>query len=176
MVTLQDLIHHLEVGAGLRSINRTMRFICCGLGLLILLAAYDLRAYRNLSSQEAMDSAQLGRNLSQGQGYTTLFIRPLSIYLLQQHQLHNGTVTNITAAQSADQAQLKGNHPDLANPPVYPVILAGLMKTLPFKYAIPKKPKRFWIERYQPDFLIALFNQVLFLGVVVLAFFLAKRL
>ena len=63
MVTLQDLIHHLEVGAGMRSINRTLRIVYCGLGLLILTAAYDLRAYRNLGTQEAMDSAQLGRTL-----------------------------------------------------------------------------------------------------------------
>ena len=71
-------------------------------------------------------------------------------------------------------------HPDLANPPVYPVVLAGLMKVLPFDYTISTtKPfwsndGRFW--RFQPDFLIALFNQLLFLAVIALVFFLARRL
>jgi hypothetical protein len=178
MVTLQDLIHHLEVGQGLRSINRTMRVICCVLGILLLVAAYNLRAFRNLSTQEAMDSAQLGRNLSQGQGFTTLFVRPISIFLVQKHHLNDPPVANLgtNSLAGADRALLKGNHPDLANPPVYPVVLAGLMKTLPFKYAIPKRPKSFWIERYQPDFLIALFNELLLIVVVVLAFLLAKRL
>ena len=179
MVTLQDLIHHLEVGAGMRSLNRGMRIICGVFGLIILVAAYDLRAYRNLSTQEAMDSAQLAHNLAEGKGYSTMFVRPLSIYLLRQRQQQNSEQTNEVSAP--DAARLKGNHPDLANPPVYPVLLAGLMKVLPFHYAIPKNPKRFWglngkFYRYQPDFLIALFNQALFFGLVVALFFLAKRL
>jgi hypothetical protein len=52
---------------------------------------------------------------------------------------------------------------------------------LPFNYAIPKTPKRFWSSgekfyRYQPDFLIALCNQVLFMGLIGSVFFLARRL
>ena len=63
---------------------------------------------------------------------------------------------------------------------MYPVVLAGLMKVLPFHYPVNLK-NAFWSNsgnfwRYQPDFLIALFNQVLLLVVVVLTFFLARRL
>ena len=71
-------------------------------------------------------------------------------------------------------------HPDLANPPVYPVVLAALMKVLPFNYTISTtKPfwssgGRFW--RFEPEFLIALFNQLLFLAAIALVFFLARRL
>jgi 4-amino-4-deoxy-L-arabinose transferase-like glycosyltransferase len=55
------------------------------------------------------------------------------------------------------------------------------MKVLPFQYAIPSKPKPFWsfdgnFYRYQPDFLIAVFNQLLFFGLVVWTFLLARRL
>ena len=69
----------------------------------------------------------------------------------------------------------------LANPPVYPVVLAGLMKVLPFDFTISAKARPFWSNgdrfwRYQPDFLIALFNQLLFFIVIVLLFFLARRL
>ncbi|HLH53878.1 MAG TPA: glycosyltransferase family 39 protein [Verrucomicrobiae bacterium] len=180
MVTLQDLIHHLEVGEGMRSFNRVMRIVSCVFAVLILVAAYDLRAYRNFSTQEAMDSAQLARNIAEGKGYSTLFVRPLSIYLLQQRQgLSGGESTNNPAP--ADAARLKGPHPDLANPPAYPVLLAGLMKVLPFRYAIPSKPRKFWsfqgkFYRYQPDFIIALCNQVLLMGLVVSAFFMARRL
>jgi 4-amino-4-deoxy-L-arabinose transferase-like glycosyltransferase len=178
MVTLQDLIHHLEHGAGMRFINRSMRLVLCALGLIFLLAAYDLRAFRNMSTQEAMDSAQLAHNLAQGKGYTTLFVRPLSIYLVETRQQGS---TGATSLPGTDPALLKGNHPDLANAPVYPVLLAGLMKVLPFNYAIPKTPRFFWsfdekFYRYQPDFLITLFNQVLLLGLVVAVFHLAKRL
>jgi 4-amino-4-deoxy-L-arabinose transferase-like glycosyltransferase len=107
------------------------------------------------------------------------------------------------ATFGTDLARLQGNHPDLANPPVYPVALAALMKTLPFKYEI-NLTDRFWsvppapipdnvrekikneedlkrlmqrqFMRYQPDFLISLFNQLLFFAVVVMFYFLARRL
>src|SRR5438309_5339356 len=147
---LQDVIHRLEEGGGLR-------FFRIGLGVLVLLVVlggYNWRAFRNMSTQEAMDSAQLGRNIAEGKGYTTLFIRPLSIYLVKKKNQRKGG----TAALS-DPAQLKEMHPDIANPPVYPVLLAGMMKVLPFKYDLPARAKpSFWTTprggfyRYKPDF------------------------
>src|SRR5439155_19125342 len=86
-------------------------------------------------------------------------------------------------SKAAEFTEIKDRHPDLANPPVYPFVLAGLMKVLPFDYAIPVtgKPKPFWSNegkfwRYQPDFLISVFNQLLFFAVIVLVFFLARQL
>jgi Dolichyl-phosphate-mannose-protein mannosyltransferase len=75
---------------------------------------------------------------------------------------------------------VKTAHPDLANPPVYPLVLAGLMKILPFHFAVNLK-SGFWANngifwRYQPDFLIAVFNEVLLLVSAVVAFFVAKKL
>ena len=51
---------------------------------------YNWRAFRNMSTLEAMDAAQLGRNIARGKGYTTLFVRPLSIYLLRKHSADTG--------------------------------------------------------------------------------------
>jgi hypothetical protein len=173
---IQKLIHMLEFGP----LARYMRFILLGLALVGMILLYDLRAYRNLATQEAMDSAQLARNLAEGKGYTTLFIRPLSLYLVQSHNEAGHTPT-LADTNAVDFAHLKSSpHPDLANPPVYPVVLAGLMKVLPFHYSVElKKPfwsdsSRFW--RYQPDFLIAVFNQILLLVVVALTFFLGRKL
>ena len=172
MPFVQDIIHRLDVGSG-------RRYFRVGLTVLALLTAvggYNLRAFRNMSSQEAMDAAQLARNLSEGKGYTTLFIRPLSIHLLKKINARNPG-----ADSDSDLARLKGMHPDLANPPVYPVLLAGLMKVLPFDYMLPAKPKPFWTSdghfyRYQPDFLIGLFNQALFLATILSFYSLARRL
>ena len=83
----------MEVGAGMRYLNRTVLIALCVIGVLIVIVGYDLRAYRNLATAEAMDSAQLARNLAQGKGYTTLFVRPLSVYLLETHSRQ----TNATA-------------------------------------------------------------------------------
>src|SRR5271154_2419265 len=171
---IQMLIHKLEVGAG----SRYLRIIALALGVVALVFLYDIRAYRNLSAPEAMDAAQLARNISEGKGYTTLFIRPFSLYLVQNH--NQGKTQFALTNANPDFARIRTAHPDLANPPVYPLVLAGLMKVLPFQYAVNLK-KAFWTNngsfwRYQPDFLIAIFNEMLLLVVVVLTFFLAKKL
>ncbi len=171
---IQMLIHKLEVGAG----SRYLRIVALVLGVVALAFLYDIRAYRNLATPEAMDAAQLARNISKGKGYTTQFIRPFSLYLVQSH---NTAQISVSLTNSPpDFARIKTAHPDLANPPVYPLMLAGLMKVLPFQYAVNLK-KPFWTNngafwRYQPDFFIAIFNEVFLIMIVVLTFFLAKKL
>jgi hypothetical protein len=153
---LQEWIHKLEEGEG-------TRFIRIGTLVLVLLAVtviYNLREYRNFSTQEAMDLAQLGRNIAEGRGYTTRFIRPLSIHLIQERRADR-------------QPLLKEEHPDLANPPAYPLLLAGLMKVLPFDYKI-RNPNEFL--KYQPETLIAWFNQALFFLAAFFVFCLGRKL
>jgi hypothetical protein len=174
MPSLQDWIHKLEEGAG----ARYLKIIAFCVAILFLILVYNLCAYRNLATPEAMDSAQLARNLAEGQGYTTLFIRPFSLYLVQEHNQTPAPDTLVSAG--TDFAKIKTAHPDLANPPVYPLVLAGLMKVLPFHYPLDLKGA-FWSNsggfwRYEPDFLIAIFNEVLLLIVVILTFFLAQKL
>jgi hypothetical protein len=171
---IQTTIHKLEVGGG----ARWLRFVALALAVLGLAVREDLHAYRNFSTPEAMDSAQLARNISEGKGYTTLFIRPFSLYLVQKHNQARSPIAFTNAG--FDFAQVNTMHPDLANAPVYPFVLAGLMKTLPFHYEMELK-KPFWNEggkfsRYRPDFQIAVFNEILLLAAVVLIFFLARKL
>jgi hypothetical protein len=182
MPSVQDLIHKFEQGEG-----RGLRNVFVALLICFLVLCYNWRGFRNLGTQEAMDAAQVGRNLAEGRGFTTQFVRPFSIYLVKQH---NADRLKPTAEDPGpDYAELKGMHPDLANPPVYPLVLAGLMKVLPFRYPVDLKapfwsepnprpttesPRWFW--RYQPDFLISLFNQVLLIAVAFATFFLARRL
>jgi hypothetical protein len=172
--SVQRLIHILEVGAG----ARYLRYAALAVIIFALAFLYDIRAYRNFSTQEAMDAAQLARNISEGKGYTTQFVRPFSLYLVQSHNAAKmpGALSNT----NSDLARIKTAHPDLANPPVYPVFLAGLMKILPFHHAINLKSS-FWANnesfwRYEPDFLIAVINEILLLVVAALTFFLAKNL
>lgn len=166
MPRLQDLIYRLEEGRGSRVLSRALVI----LGLLAVLLAYNLRGFQSFSTAEAMDAAQLARNLARGEGYTTQCIRPLSIHLLARQP----------TANPEDPARLNEAHPDLANPPVYPLVLAGLMKALPFDFQV-LTAKRFWnangrFSRFQPEFLISLFNQGLFLLAVGMTFLLARRL
>ena len=171
---LQQLIQWVEVGAGGRWVKRGVAV----LAVLLLAVAYNWLGYRNMATAEAMDMAQLGRNIAEGKGYSTSFIRPLSVHrLFEQNKPDDGTpLTREKTKELMDKP-----HPDMANPPLYPLVLAGLMTVVPFEYVIPDKPVPFFrtegrFARHQPDFLIGLFNQVLFFATVALVFQLARRL
>lgn len=153
---IQEVIHWLEVGQGARVLRNLV-------GLLFLIALtfwYDFYQFRNFSTAEAMEAAQLARNLSRGEGFTTQVVRPLAIQLVED-------TVGVNARLS------KAPPPDLFNPPAYPVLLAGWMKLLPFEYQI-KPDKFFW--QYQPEMLIAVLNQILFFFTAWLLYRLAKRL
>jgi hypothetical protein len=179
MSQIQKFIHDLEVGGGLNTLRRVIIFVV----VCALLLEYNHRAYKNMSSPEAMDTAQLARNIAEGRGYTTLFIRPFSAFLVDRQR---GS-TNQPAG--ADRALLREAHPDLANPPVYPLLLAGVMKIFPgVKYqtagvgsmniGIKKiswnNNDHFWI--YAPDFWISVVNQLIFLLTALLIKNLAAKL
>lgn len=157
---IQEVIHKIELGEWTRYVKVGVAL----LGFLVFAVVYDIRQFKNFSTEEAMDQAQLARNIATGQGYTTDFVRPLSLYLLQKQQAVN-------QPGAAAAAFLKGNHPDVANPPVYPLLVAGWMKLLPFNHDIPED---FW--RHQPEVLIAVLNQIFFFAAVFLVFRLALKL
>ena len=154
MPTLQELIHSIEEGAGARA----MKWAGFIVAFLALAVAYDLRAWRNFSSPEAMDAAQVARNLAEGRGFSTHFIRPASLYLLG-NRAGAGSLTNA--------------HPDLANAPAYPVLLAAAMRVLPLTYQIPADDQT---RIFQPELAIAWVNQGLFLVALLLAWRLALTL
>jgi hypothetical protein len=146
-VPLQDLIHHWDVGAGSRFIRR----VAAVLGFIAIAGLYNMLAYQGFTSEEAMDSAQLARNISVGRGFTTKTIRPAATHLL---------------GDKASSAAM----PDITNPPAYPYVLAGLMKVVPMQF----NAKQYW--SYSPERVIAIFNQALFFVAIVLLFRLARRL
>jgi hypothetical protein len=175
---VQSLIHKLEVGGGARLIWTLVGILAiAGLGVL-----YDLNDFHGFSAPEAMDAAQVARNLEEGHGFSTDFIRPFSLYLVQSHnRAVNAAGASRPAGDTAtDDARIDGPHPDLANAPVYPAVLAGLMKTWKPQWAAEVN-KPFWTEggyfqRYKPEFRIAIFNQCLLCVVAVLTFFITRKL
>ena len=158
MIRVQEIIHSLEEGKWAKRIRGLVLLLLIGsLGLV-----YYLNLTRNFTAPEAMDAAQLARNIAEGRGYTTQFIRPLSLDILRQQ----GAVSDV---------ELRSEFPDITNPPVYPMLLAGLMKVLPFKFEIDlQKANEF--NRYQPEFLIWLLNQALFFVALIQVFRLGEKL
>lgn len=172
---IQHLIHALEVGR----FSRWLQLLPLALAIIGLTVLYDLNSYRGFNSPEAMDAAQVARNVAEGKGYTTDFIRPFSVFLVQKHN-REILAGEIQMTNTADFANLNGAHPDLANPPVYPTVLAGIIKLWQPEWKV-QTDKPFWAEngrflRYPPEFCITLLNQALLLVVVVLTFFLTKKL
>jgi hypothetical protein len=180
--SLQETIHKLELGSGYRYVK-----FAAGLIAMVALAVfYDAAAFKNLSAPEAMDAAQLARNIADGQGYSTSFVRPLSMHLVFRSvtnrlaDLQPDEQGRPTHAPTAEQSRLirlihlEEPHPDLANPPVYPLLLAGWLKLLPFDYAAPATGQSTRI--YRPDLWIAFLNQALFVLAGVMLFGLARKL
>ncbi len=118
---VQTFVHYLEEGMGRVWLRRILTLIVVGLAF----ALYQNNEAKNFRAPEAMDLAQLGRNLAAGQGYTTSFIRPLSLHLLEQQAIGKGV---------DPRTVLVSRHPDLENPPLYPAILAVVFKAMPVSW------------------------------------------
>ena len=157
MLRFQEFIHSLEEGKGAKLVR--------SLVLLLLLAGfalvYDLNFSRNFTAPEAMDSAQLARNLSEGNGFETQFMRPVAVDMLR-------------LTGNVPEAELRESFPDITHPPLYPLLLAAWMKVLPFEYEIDLEKTDF--QRYQPEVLIHLLNQLLFFIALTQVFRLGERL
>jgi len=172
-VRLQELLHKYEVGAG----AYIVRFALVVAAVVALAVTYDMIGFRNLATQEGMDTAQLAGNIAEGKGYTTSFIRPLSLYLVEKQERTNSTNNYEGTTSPNPLPQRRGNaqgHPDLANAPIYPALLAGVLKVNPLGEPDLSKQQRFSV--FPPDLWIAIFNQALFALAAWMVFRLAKRL
>ncbi len=161
---LQDLVHSLESGAA----RRWIRNLLVGLIVVVIAAGYLFTEARDFSNPEAMEMAQVGRNLATGHGFTTHFIRPLGLRLLQERAVERGLPPS---------GHLQKPHPDLQNPPVYPVLLGGLFKLLPdrIRYGIPQG-EAILRNRIPAEIAITLFNLGWFALGVWLLYRLGRRL
>jgi len=153
MPRVLELIHALELGGGVRLIKG----LASVLALIALGWWFDVHEFRNFYSPEAMQAAHVARNLARGDGFATRCLSPLALRLVEE--------------KLGREAALKPLQPDLTQPPVYPLVLAGLMKILPFDFEIKEL-----IWRYQPEVLIAIFNQLLFFATLLMIYRLGRRL
>ena len=98
--------------ASQRAMIRLVRGVALAGVAAVFLWGYAAAQFNGLRHPEAMDQAQVARNLARGDGFTTRFIRPLSLWRL--------------AERSAARDAMLDRHPDLLNPPAYPALLGAL--------------------------------------------------
>ena len=66
---------------------------------------YNINFTRNFTAPEAMDAAQLARNIAEGNGFKTKFIRPVAIDMLRQ----TGNVTDEELKSAFDFFDVEGS-------------------------------------------------------------------
>ena len=108
--TLHDIVYSIDTGTGLKIIRVSLYVLL----LLVLIMVYTATQFRGLKTEEAMDYAQLGRNMSFENGMTTKCVRPLTMW-------------KMASRNPNENPQIVG-HPDLMHPPAYPAVLAAGFK------------------------------------------------
>jgi len=109
VAAIQDTVHLIDIGTG----QMVLRGVLLLAATVALLLVYGGSQFRGVRFAEAMDQMQLGRNLLRGDGYTTRVLRPISLWQMSQ--------------RSRWKTMMLGSHPDLMNPPAYPVLVGTLL-------------------------------------------------
>src|SRR6476619_3464650 len=78
---IQRTVHAIEHGGTALWIKRFLA-VCVIVGLALF---YFMHEFRGLATSQAMDQAQIGRNIASGKGWRTNFIRPRAVGQLQAH-------------------------------------------------------------------------------------------
>jgi hypothetical protein len=148
---VQAFIHALEQGRFAPLVRRLLLvFVLLGIALIYL--GWNFRGF---AIPEAMDQAQIARQIATGHGWTTKFIRPLAIWQI---------ATNTGAPP-------KGDFPDTFNAPLPPLVEALAVLAAGPKISFGQGEYILPVER----FIVAL-SMICFLLAVVVQFFLLRRL
>ena len=151
---IQDIVYNVDVGIGLRLIKLGLYLLF----LLSIMVLYTATQFRGLRDAEAMDLAQLGRNLMQQGKLVTQVIRPASMWYLIEHS-------------SSKNPQIR-QHPDILHPPVYPSVLAAGFKLMEDSFT-DERPAR----TYPPEqWVIIPLNLLATVVTGLLLFLMARRL
>ncbi|MGB0580678.1 MAG: hypothetical protein ACPGVU_13320, partial [Limisphaerales bacterium] len=134
-----------------------MKWLLFVVVLVAMATLYNYRAFQHFSHPEAMDQAQIARNLSEGKGFTTEFIRPANLYYLNK---------------KTEDVHLDKAHPDLSNAPLYPWLLSWWMRA-GFAFEIDGSQE---FTAYQPEERIGWFNQFWLILTVLGLWLLAKQM
>ena len=111
---LQRLVHWLEIGQGKKGI--------LVIGLLAFIGLFTwyhcYKRFSGPSSEEVIEFALIGKNLSEGKGFTSPVIYPQTLAFLENRP---------EGYKFSQEKPL----PDLYHAPLYPLVLAGALKILP---------------------------------------------
>ncbi len=159
MKSTQELIHWLEQGRG----AHWVRGAGVVLAALLLTTIYSWKQFHGVPTEFVMQQAVLGRQLAQGEGFTTLVNYPQTYAVLDAR---------------GQRFDLKQAYPELHHAPLYALTLAAAFAVLPESVWAkrPLPPAAYTPDGWGPDYVILLVNLGLFWVAVWLVWRLAKRL
>lgn len=82
--------------------------VMLALGLVFIYLIYNVSQFEEVTDVNALDYAQIARHVYRGEGFTTSFIKPISL-------MYNQSIEN---------------HPELTHPPLHVLWTAGMMRLL----------------------------------------------
>ncbi len=130
----------------------------------ILFTQFGL-TFRGLFHQEAMDQAQIARNIAQGKGFTTQFIRPIELV----------DAADALKKRGAGELELD-EFRDTNYAPLYPYVLAAALKITGQDSFEDTRMDEKEMSIYTPDRVIAGVSTFFFITSLILAFTLVRRL
>ncbi len=152
---IQDLVYNVDVGVGQRLIKTALFFLF----VFSIILLYTANQFRGLRDAEAMDYAQLGRNVMVHKQLITQNVRPASIWYL-------------TRTPGELQHRIDA-HPDIVHAPLYPVMLAAWFRITGAQFTdAPDGP----LNIFQPEYVIMVLNHLFALMTCLLLYLTGRRL
>lgn len=158
MRSTQEFLHWLEVGAGARWIRRAA--VVAGMVALSLLIVW--KQFHGPETEATLEQADVGRQLAQGHGFSTLINYPQTAALLQRRGVHFDPQTPF---------------PELHHAPLYSLVIGGALRLLP-----TNRRAALFVTSLQPadgfggDYFLLAVNLALFWLAIWLTYELGRRL
>ncbi len=149
-IAIQSFLHNFEQG---RAIVWIRRLVVATLAI-VLAVLWFFAKFNGFSNADAMDQAQIGRQLANGQGYTTLYARPLAMHLML-----------------ARTGNLDVPMPDISQAPLGPLLNAATLRAAALAFDLDQSEIIF-----EPERAIAFSGLLFFAGALFLAYCLGRRL
>lgn len=155
-VQIQSAVHSMDQGTFANLIRASMfAVLIIGLSLFYL---FWPKVFRGLDSPTAMDQAQIARNLAQGKGFTTDYIRPLALGIVRD--------------RAGDNTQVDlNNFPDFSQAPLGPWIHSIGLRLLGSDWKLKATD-----AIYKGDRMVAATSIVFFVLAVVVWYFVIAKL
>ncbi|MES2308006.1 MAG: glycosyltransferase family 39 protein [Verrucomicrobiota bacterium] len=158
-MSFHDIVYSLELGQGKVWMNRGLIFLL----IAVLSTWYMVSEFHGFKEKEAMDAAQVGRQIAEGKGFTTEWIRPQAITLFKE---------KLTAKTDSENRLEK--FPEIYQSPLYPYCLGFLFKITGKPYVVKLSDLR--ESPFRAEWVICFFNLLCTYATGIVIFILGARI